>query len=375
MTTGIRLGIVGGGQVGQAAVKDAGKIQGVETVGLAEPGELLRDHLGREFGMAVFPTLEAMLRQARLDAVKICTPNSLHAQQAIACLEAGVHVLCEKPLATSPADAERVLETAQRSGKVFMVNYEYRFSRLFARIKELLDADEIGEVRNFWFYESRGGFFGPEGGWRFTKGGSGGLFGEKLGHYIDLVHWYSESDFRRVRVMHGSNTLPHYQIPDHTMAFFELAGGQTFTLLTHHGLAADAPNFALPHGSPVNLEMLPRLGHMAGFRICGTKGSIISDDWRQTITINRLVKDYSGLRGGWRMEHERTEDFSGHDYSENVHNQAGMLAQFLDHCRRAEALIYPPAAQLLAVMAAVGAAERSVENQTAELIELEGRPH
>ena len=367
MNTKIRLGVVGGGQVGQATLEDLAATNGVDMVGLAEPEEALRRRIHQKSGIAVYPTLEALLQQARPDAVKICTPNSWHARHALVCLEAGVHVLCEKPLATGSDDARRIVQAARRSAKVFMVNFEYRRSRMFARIKQLLDAGEIGQARNFWFYESRPGFHGPEGGWRFKKG-DGGLFGEKLCHYLDLVLWFGDGEFRRVQVRHGPNTLPHYEIPDHAMAFFEMQDGHTFTLATHHGIAADPPLFAQVWGSPTNLRVCPRIGHACGFRIAGTKGAIISDDWQQSIAINRLVRDPSGQRGGWRMEHERTEDFSKHQHPENVHNQAGMLAYFLDQCRKGQALIDPSPRHLLAVMAAVEAAERSAEHQTPELI-------
>jgi predicted dehydrogenase len=84
--------------------------------------------------------------RGRLDFIDVCTPPSEHAAVARAALEAGMHVLCEKPLTTSTADAERLLETARREERVLFPSHNYRHAPVVRAVRELLDEDAIGRV-------------------------------------------------------------------------------------------------------------------------------------------------------------------------------------------------------------------------------------
>lgn len=91
----------------------------------------------------VFEKLEDMLLE--IDALVICTPNKFHAPIAIQALEAGVHVLCEKPMALSTAECESMIKAAEQSGKVLLIAYHYRFMKESLAAKKLIDQDEIGD--------------------------------------------------------------------------------------------------------------------------------------------------------------------------------------------------------------------------------------
>lgn len=83
---------------------------------------------------------------AYVDSVIICTPNKFHAEIAIAALEAGVHVLCEKPMAMNADECERMLHTAEKAGKKLSVAYHYRYTEAARLAKETVEADELGDV-------------------------------------------------------------------------------------------------------------------------------------------------------------------------------------------------------------------------------------
>ena len=89
---------------------------------------------------------EMLSAQPDLDAVVVVGPNCLHAPVAVAALEAGKHVLTEKPIATHVADATRMLDTAKRQQRILAVGFEMRYSLLFHRMSELLGQGVIGEV-------------------------------------------------------------------------------------------------------------------------------------------------------------------------------------------------------------------------------------
>ena len=93
-----------------------------------------------------FTHLAEMLRQAPVNAVYIATPNHLHSAQAVACLEAGRHVLCEKPMATTPEDAEAMVRAAQRSGKVYATAFDQRFHPAHQVIQQLIQHQLLGTI-------------------------------------------------------------------------------------------------------------------------------------------------------------------------------------------------------------------------------------
>ena len=92
-----------------------------------------------------------MLSDPTVDAISICTPSGMHADQAVAALEAGKHVLCEKPLALSVEDCKAMVAASKQYGKKLMVGQICRLAPSFVLAKELVDRGEIGEI---FFMES-----------------------------------------------------------------------------------------------------------------------------------------------------------------------------------------------------------------------------
>jgi predicted dehydrogenase len=119
---------------------------------LAEPRSVLRGVVTRDArkadvypGVAAWATLDAALQDDGIDAVYISSPVLLHAEQAIAALKAGKHVLCEKPVAMHHAEAERMVATGRESGKLFGVSYYRRLYPKLIRAKELIAQGVIGQ--------------------------------------------------------------------------------------------------------------------------------------------------------------------------------------------------------------------------------------
>lgn len=134
--------------------------------------------------------LLAEAKRLELDAASVALPNALHAPVSIAALDAGLHVLCEKPMAMNVREARAMLAAARRGGRRLMINFSYRFMPQTQALKSCVDAGAIGEVyygRTAW-YRRRGlpGF----GGWFGQKKLSGGGPIIDLGvHRIDLAMW------------------------------------------------------------------------------------------------------------------------------------------------------------------------------------------
>lgn len=176
----LRVGVIGTGGISRAHAP--GWIAaGVELHCYSLRGA---EEFSQEFGATVHESLESLL--AAVDAVDICTPTSEHAQQAHAALEAGKHVVCEKPLALDAAEARKVQEHAERVGRLLLPAHVVRFFPQYAAAKAAIDRGAIGKLAVLRF-ERTGSF--PTQPWFGDEAQSGGIVMDQMIHDIDQAIW------------------------------------------------------------------------------------------------------------------------------------------------------------------------------------------
>jgi predicted dehydrogenase len=149
--TPLRFGILGAARIAPMALLAPARRQQVATVlaVAARDPERARRFAGRHRIPHVHPSYEALLADPEVEAIYNPLPNSLHAAWTIRALEAGKHVLCEKPFAANAAEAEAMAAAAARApGRVLMEAFHYRYHPLFGRLRAILDAGELGTVRH-----------------------------------------------------------------------------------------------------------------------------------------------------------------------------------------------------------------------------------
>jgi predicted dehydrogenase len=150
----VRVGVVGLGYWGPNLARNLATIPGCELAWLCDASEQARERLAGAFPAArTTGALEDLLADETLDAVVLATPVPTHAELAIAALEAGKHCFVEKPLATRAADAERAVAAAQAAGRILMVGHLLEYHPAVARLKELIDGEELGGL--FYIYGNR----------------------------------------------------------------------------------------------------------------------------------------------------------------------------------------------------------------------------
>jgi predicted dehydrogenase len=143
----VRVGVVGGGLVASVAhLPHLAEMPGrFEIVGLAEPRMSLCNRIARRFGVEVAAAShQELLERARPDAVIVCSPNATHAEVALDALEAGAHVLIEKPLCLTLSDADRIVAARDRTGLVAQVGYMKRFDPAYEALLD--DLPRPGEL-------------------------------------------------------------------------------------------------------------------------------------------------------------------------------------------------------------------------------------
>lgn len=166
--------------------------------------------LAEQHGVKAYCSYEEMLRDPGIQAVSICTANRFHAEMAIQALNAGKHVLCEKPIATTLADAEEMIKTAERCGRNLMIAHNQRLNPIHIRAKEILRDGWIGRpltFRSFFMHK------GPET-WSVDRGNGTWFFDKSkaflgamcdLGlHKIDLLRWLLDDEFSEATAMLGT---------------------------------------------------------------------------------------------------------------------------------------------------------------------------
>lgn len=257
----LRVGIVGLGFAGETHLKNYLLQPNVEAVALAgKETEKLR-LLGETYGVPnLYEDYADLVARDDLDAVSVCTPNHLHAPIAIAALENGKHVLCEKPLARSGAEAEEISSVARKAGRVLQVAFNHRARGDVRILKHYVDNGDLGRVYHVKASWMRRRGIPGMGSWFTNREMSGGGPLIDLGvHVLDLaLYLLGEPEVRAVSAAtyaelgpagrggrgddDKTSTGTGYEVEDLATAFIRLADGATLLLEASwavHGSAGD----------------------------------------------------------------------------------------------------------------------------------------
>lgn len=228
----LKFGIIGVGMISQTGY------DGVMQSGLAEVVAVADTHPGRlaEFAARnqiprTFPTAPQLIASRDIDAVYVAVPTASHAPFAVAALEAGKHVLLDKPFATSLAEAEQVLAAARRSGRLLMIGMNQRFEEGPQKIKAAAERGYFGDIyrmRAFWRRRAGAPRLGTWFGHRKLSGG--GCFLDIGVHVLDLALWLA------------GNFEP------------ESVCGAAYTTFGNRGLGEGSWGASTPEGLPFDVE-------------------------------------------------------------------------------------------------------------------------
>ncbi len=177
----LRVGVVGVGVMGSNHARVFAGLPGVELVGVADPDSKQADFVAKTLGCAAVATVDELL-DLKLDAVTIAGPTHLHRDIALACIERGVHVLVEKPIASSVEEGNEIIAAARRAKVTLMVGHVERFNPAVEAIKEAIRGEDILSIAI-----TRVGPFPP-------RMSNVGVVIDLAVHDIDLIRWFTDSD-------------------------------------------------------------------------------------------------------------------------------------------------------------------------------------
>lgn len=192
MNKKINFAVVGCGHIGKRHAAIIQSNPHCELVALCDVKPV--DQLGLEAynGFPFFSSIEELLASPlEIDVICICTPNGLHADQAVAALKHNKHVVCEKPMALTQVDCQRVIETAKASSKQVFCVMQNRYSPPSVWLKEIMTQKVLGDIymvqiNCFWNRDER---YYKQHGWKGTQALDGGTLFTQFSHFVDMMYW------------------------------------------------------------------------------------------------------------------------------------------------------------------------------------------
>jgi predicted dehydrogenase len=222
------------GHIGRRHAALVTRHPGAALVALIDERAELRAGLAAEFpGVPFFASLEEFLQAGpAADVLTVATPNGCHAPQAVAGLRHGLHVVIEKPLALTKADAEAIVHTALQTGRLVFGVMQNRYSPPAAWLKQVVDEDRLGPVylvqlNCFWNRDAR--YYRP-GGWKGTRAQDGGTLFTQFSHFVDLLYWVFGDITNITARFRDFNHAGLTEFEDSGLVTFDLVRGGSGTL-------------------------------------------------------------------------------------------------------------------------------------------------
>jgi len=263
----VRVAIIGAGAIAQRLhIPEFLKCEDAQLIAIAEVDKRKARKVAQEFQIPrIYTDWQELLEKERPDAVSVCLPNYLHAEVTIKSLEAGAHVLVEKPMATTVRETDAMVEASRRNKRLLMVSQNMRFASASEVAKQIMEKKMIGQVNTVCAWVGHGGpeYWEPNAKWFFELDKAcGGALADLGIHAIDLVRYLMPTDI--VEVFAYRATLEK-KIPleDNAAFIFKFSSGAIGVL---------GASWTLKPGK-------------FSVEIHGTKGSLTLDPWANKLKV------------------------------------------------------------------------------------------
>ncbi len=198
----LKTAVVGCGNVSAMHFKAIEELGCSEITAVCDIRPERADAKAKEYGAAAYYDFEDMLKNAVFDVLHICTPHYLHPPMAIAAMEGDKAVFCEKPMAMRVSDAEKIRDTAKRTGSYFGCCFQNRYNLSSKEVRRAIDSGELGEIKGIRAFVTwdRGEDYYRADDWHGTleKEGGGVCINQAI-HTLDLVQWFAGADITDVK--------------------------------------------------------------------------------------------------------------------------------------------------------------------------------
>lgn len=257
----LKIGVIGCGSIAQHRhLLEYSWNKAVEIVAVCDINEERALEIGKEYSAKAYTDYKELLADKDIDAVSVCIPNYLHAPISIDALNAGKHVLCEKPMATSSEEAEQMIEAAEKNGKKLMIGHNQRFVKSHQKARELIQSGEVGKIYSF---RSAFGHGGPEQwsvdgkeSWFFQKEKAFiGAMGDLGVHKTDLLRYVLGEEFVEVGAFVETNAKDFADVDDNAVCVLKTESGVIGTLAASWAYTSKEDNSTVIYGEKAILRL------------------------------------------------------------------------------------------------------------------------
>jgi predicted dehydrogenase len=312
----IEAAVLGCGQMGEHVIQHLGDSPLVSAITVFDRHPERMERLKQGHGVKAAESLEQVLEDPDIRLVFITASNNAHKDLTIAALDAGKAVMCEKPMATTLADAEAMVDAAERTKGFLQIGFELRYSHLYTTVKAWIEKGLLGRVLNtHCMYSSSA--WGRDDVWRASSKTSGGMFGEKLSHYVDLPRWWIGDEVEEVYATCAPNVIPYYEVHDNYHCTYRFRNGAVSHLTFMMGPAATFK------GDPLQNAVSQQAGdgHVLKYVIYGEEGAAETDVFPRTIKRWKFGENDYGQTSEW-VQTETWNPERDFTYFHNTHDQA-----------------------------------------------------
>lgn len=368
--TKLRVAVIGGGRVGLGFCQAMDKDKTVELTGVVTRSQARQAELAERFGIRAYDTTEALLASPdRPDVAAVVNANDAHKEATIACLEAGCHVYCEKPMAPTIGECEEMVAAEARSGKVLQVGFEYMHGTMTRRIKHLVDEGFFGTPTWISCLDSRGHWWSidPDADieelWKLDRKRGGGIIFHCGIHQLDMIRTLLGPIAEVTAYRPPVNALSFYpaDVPDNVTLMLKAEGGAVANFQVFHNRA---PAFYRQPNFHPDWRTVP--GHEFGLSLIGTKGSCKMDIYAETLSLFRFDLEAK------ETVYERTEVFSPNHPDQSHHDMKGFLKEFLVRMARGEGPVVPAKDHLESMRLAAAAEDAIAKGTTVRVADYHG---
>ena len=296
----VRVGVIGCGKIAQ--VRHIPEYIGnaeAELAGYYDFNYERASELAEQYGGKAYESVEALLADDSIDAVSVCVANNAHAEITVKALQAGKHVLCEKPMATTIEDCETMVKTAEDCGKYLMIGQNQRMAKAHVKAKELIAKGEIGKVLTF---RTTFGHGGPET-WSIDPGKASWFFDKKraamgamadLGvHKTDLIQYLLDAKVTETMAVvttldkkdAGGNLIG---VDDNAVCIYQMDNGPVGTMTASWTYYGEEDNSTILYGTDGIMKIYDDPAY--SIKVIGKDGSCVLYDIDQIQTNDNQTK-------------------------------------------------------------------------------------
>lgn len=256
----LKVGVLGCGTIARVRhLLEYDNNKEVEITAVCDIVEERAEEMAKLYGAKAFTDYRDVLENKEIDVISICLPNYLHASVTIAALNAGKHVLCEKPMATSKDEAEAMIAAGKLNEKKLMIAHNQRFVASHQKAKEIIESGKLGKIYSF---STTFGHPGPEEwsidgaeSWFFDKERAFiGAMGDLGVHKADLMR-YLMGEFSEVGAFIETNAKQNTEVDDNAVCILRTESGIIGTLTASWAYVTGGDNSTIIYGENGTLRL------------------------------------------------------------------------------------------------------------------------